>query len=343
MCKLFTLTNTKKLRPEQLEKLTKVVQKNMTTERDGFGIVAKKLDGSIYVRRFLNPSDATLKQLKFDYPFEKPNQNQDGTPSPVYDSIVFHGRTSTNNVSLINTHPIVRNGITLCHNGVVEDSGPKYSMLTSNDTEHVVERLSQGIGQLEKHISGYYATMSYQDNSKVLTVIKDNIASLFFVFVPSLDAFCFATTKDLIENSLKAIGVKHHAIKELQDNLMLTIQGSDILSQASISPKGRSSYADSLASKSLGRVMDDDYIGVDDVKNEDYPVSQTEEQFLDMVHYEADASWVFIHKNQEIGPEIFFDMSSEDQLDCLIVREDGTIISVDERLHGKFFDQGLMA
>lgn len=171
MCKLMCITKTDQIEAHDLEQLTKFVAGHMgKTEKDGFGITILKNDNSLYARRFLNPDNASMYNMILNKSFIVKNVNDTGKPlekDETVKSIIFHGRMSTNNISLVNTHPIVKHDIWLSHNGVVEDSGPKYKMNTSNDTEHMVERLSQGISAIEKNITGYYATMSFKDDQKV--------------------------------------------------------------------------------------------------------------------------------------------------------------------------------
>lgn len=344
MCKLFIMTNSSKLKTEQVETLIKTVSKRMNkTERDGFGLSVRGSKG-IFNRRFLKPKSASLLDKYSKLSFLKPSMNEDGELGTI-DSLILHGRTSTNAGGLVNTHPISKNGFHLCHNGVVEDSGEKYVMQSQNDTEHVVHRFSQGITEVEKHISGYYAFAAFQDGTDKLFIVKDSIASLYFAEVPSLDCHVFATTHELIVDALKSIGVKHLPIEDLLENTMLTYQGSKLISQDSIKPKGRSSYADSLASKSLGysigqstqwpeQKWQDDMLTVNDFSALDSP----EELFFDEIYSEADHTWVFISCREHFSVNAFLELSEKEQLSATVIRADGTICSHDTDKNGKLWE-----
>lgn len=342
MCKLFIMTNTKKLKTEQVETLVKSVSKRMAkTERDGFGMSVRGSKG-VFNRRFLKPKAASMTDSFSKLPFLKPSMNQDGELGTV-DALIFHGRTSTNALGLVNTHPISKHGLHLCHNGVVEDSGPKYKMQSQNDTEHVVERFSQGMSEVEKHISGYYAFAAFKDGTDELFIAKDSIASLYFAEVPSLDCHVFATTHELITEALKSIGVKHLPIEDLKENTLLVYDGAHLMSQTDFVPKGRSTYADSLASKSLGyslgeQVQWPEQKWNDDILSYDQYRVTPEEIFFEELYAEADHTWVFIKGKTTYSVDEFLELPEADILKATIIRADGTICSPDELRNGKLWE-----
>lgn len=341
MCKLFIMTNTKKLKPDQVEKLIKSVSKKMSkTDNDGFGLSIRGSKG-IFNRRFLKPKSASLIDKYSKLPFLKESMNEDGELGSI-DALIMHGRTSTNAGGLLNTHPISKHGFHLCHNGVVEDSGEKYVMQSQNDTEHVVERFSQGIAEVEKNISGYYAFAAFQDKTDKLYIVKDNIASLYFAEIPSLDCHVFATTENLIIEALKSISVPHLPIEDLLENTMLEYQGATFISQVGIKPKGRSVYADSLASKSLGHTIDPSWSEKwqDDILMPDqYTVlNSPTELFFDEVYSEADNTWVFISGREHFELNDFLELTEKEQLSAIVIRADGTICSADENKNGKLWE-----
>lgn len=336
MCKLFVMTNTKKIKKIKLEQITKSVSKVIQkSERDGLGISIQGNKG-IYVRRFLNPLEASIFEPLTSLPFLKSDSSQSGELDSI-DSIVIHGRTSTNKSGLKNCHPIARNGFILSHNGVVEDSGPKYEMMTDNDTEHVVERFSQGIKEVESHISGYYAFASYKEGTDSLYICRDNIASLYFAEIKSLDCHIFATTQEIISECLKTLELKSISIKEVQDNILLEYRSGQFYDMTEITPKGRTAYSDSLASLSLGYEIAST-IGN---QNNDWNLENkndlysAEDNFFYEVESCADDTWVYFLDGLPLNCRDFLDLDYGDQLKCLVIRADGTICSAND-------DNGLM-
>lgn len=321
MCKLMTFTSLKNQSVKDLDKLTKIVSKAMySTEKNGFGVTVNS-DRGLFARRFLNPLDATVLGAIKNTAFLKPSKNQDGILGEKLKSVIFHGRTSTNSVSLINTHPIVKHGLWLSHNGVVEDSGPKYDMITSNDTEHMIERISDNT--FESTISGYYATMHFENGQDSIQIVKDSVASLYCAEVVELEGYCIATTSSLIESTLKAMGWTHRGIESVQDNIAFQVEGLSSFNIRTITPKGRSTYSDSLSTLSLGRSLPSKYDSgeTQDDRNEEYMYE------LDNL---ADHTWEYYYFDQKLSYLEFFKLEYEQRMDCLVIRSDGTICSPDE-------------
>lgn len=339
MCKLMSFTNLKGQSVATVNKLTKVVAKAMnSTERDGFGVTLNTSKG-LYARRFLKPLEANIVDpIPKPVPFLKINKNEVGTLGNNIKSAIFHGRTSTNDSTLLNTHPIVKHGLWLSHNGVVEDSGPTYKMLTTNDTEHMVERMSQGLKAIETYITGYYATMHYKQGSNAIHILKDNIAWLYSAELLELGGYVFATTESLIVDVCKTMGFKIGPVGELKNNIYFEVDGLSILNMSNITPKGRSAYSDNLASKSLGRKLD--AVTIPDYYARDtYELTQDEmvEEFLYEIEQDADSSWSFQYLGRSITLDEFFVLEAAEQLDCVVVRSDGTICSPD-KMNGLLYE-----
>lgn len=338
MCKLLSFTNTQKLTLDQIDQLTRITAFNMESERSGFGLTLNTNAG-LFAKRFLNPESARL--FGSPIPFARSRgQNEEGRLGTEVYSVIFHGRTSTNTVSLQNTHPIVKHGLWLSHNGVVEDSGPKYTMKTSNDTEHMVERMNEGIESIEKHITGYYATMHYREGSRSMFVLKDNIASLYVAEVPSLESYVIGTTEALIESVCAEMGLEIGEIEPVEDNIFFEVDGMKVLSMREITPKGRSLYADSKSHLSLGRSLyDSDYASTTDLWSSSYQSSSqwTAEDFFYEIET-VDAAWTIDYRGRTITSSTFHRLSETEALECLLIRPDGTICSPDPSVNGTFFE-----
>ena len=336
MCKIITLTNVSKLNRESFNKLAHNSAKLLgKTEKDGFGFSVMTTDG-VYSQRYVNPSDVKPslvipKQLSFTNPI----MNQSGTFSTALNGgAFFHGRVSTNTKSLINTHPINKHGWSLIHNGVVTDHGPKYDMITSNDTEHCLERLVQGIDQLEAHITGYYALVAFSPDNN-LHIVKDNIATLYCTYVDVIDSLIFATTPDLIIDTCKFMEWSYDAVQKVIDNVYLVFnQSGELLSQTGIAPRGYDDYSMSKSELSLGKQwnesqwQDDNLLYLNNDSNRKMTDLENEQAFLDEITSSADHTWLFINKKtgKAIDIEKFLFLNESTMIDhYTVVRADGTV------------------
>ena len=340
MCKLFSINNTSKLTKNQLENVVKTVENAMKVEKDGFGITALHNNGHIAARKYLKTYEASiLKDSSPWTPVSKKSYQDIGKIFPDdITSLILHGRTSTNSVSLINTHPIIKNDHFLSHNGVVEDSGPKYIPTTSNDTEHIVERLTtQGLSAIEKYISGYYACMYFKKGSDSLHIFRDNIATLHIGYSEDLESYILATTQDLIKQVAKALKIKINNIDEVEDNVYFELTASnDFENIQYFTPKGRSSYSDSKSHLSLGYSFND-YSGKEYYSKNDYYSMDSEDEFLWEVENNADNTWTFMNDRISYTFEEFMKLSDDEKLKCEVIRSDGTICSVDVQRNGKIY------
>ena len=118
MCKIVVFTNVSEVK--KIDKLIDVVSGELAKyESDGFGYAIEGTNG-VFGERSLETdnfkSSMGRKTLSFNWLTEL--NNSFGVKSKVNGAAIFHGRTSTNDVNILNTHPIVKNGHYLIHNGV---------------------------------------------------------------------------------------------------------------------------------------------------------------------------------------------------------------------------------
>jgi predicted glutamine amidotransferase len=335
MCKIITLTNLSKLDRQSFNKLASTSAKLLgRSEKDGFGFSVMTSSGVIS-QRYVNPNDVRpdLVQGK-KLSFTNPVMNQTGAFSfdtQFTGGAFFHGRVSTNTKSLNNTHPINKHGWSLIHNGVVTDHGPKYDMITSNDTEHCLERLVQGIAQVEQHITGYYALAAFSPDNN-LHIVRDSIAQLFCAYVDTIDSLIFATTQDLINETCKAMSWSYDSIQKVMDNVYLIFdQSGQLLSQVDIKPRGYDDYSMSKSELSLGKKWqgewkDDNLLYLD--QSSEVTDLENEQLFLEEIASSADHTWVFINNRsgRKIDLEKFLYLDEKSMIeDFTVVRADGTI------------------
>lgn len=258
MCKLMTITSTKKI--ENLGKVVNSILPLITaTDRDGFGWASINEHG-LFGERMTNLRHGyrmNINKFAVNLPIVEKTYNSFGQPGKPTGSLILHGRTSTNKKTLNNTHPINLRDWSLVHNGVVTNRGPDYTMTTDNDTEHLVHYMSSelGITGIEQNLTGYYAFAALAPDGK-LHVCRDNRATLHMAWVRSIEAYMIATTRDLIESACKKLKWKHGPIEALLDNTYCIFDGNDPVEVRSITPRGSDYYADQKARTSLHYLSD---------------------------------------------------------------------------------------
>jgi predicted glutamine amidotransferase len=352
MCKIFTLTNATKIK--KMNRFIEIVAAELQYhEQDGFGYSIQGEQG-VYGERTTAKDFNTMMVNKAlgVFPFLKNEYNRYGNKSKITGAAMFHGRTSTNKKDLINTHPIIKHGWNLIHNGVVSNTGKDYTRITSNDTEHLVEYMATlGIKGVEENLTGYYAFTAI-DPSGQLHIVKDSAASLYFAEVMTIDSYVFATSKQMIIDVCKKMNWKHSVVESLKDNMYLVYNNNVLISQVDITPKGRTAYEDKWSNQSLGYNLGDKY---DDYnyKTWDNHVDYTEgkgpelvpsipgpsdeldedsiDLFLEEVNTYADSSYTFKdYACRDLTYSEFIALEDEEKICCTVIRSDGTVVDPDD-------------
>jgi predicted glutamine amidotransferase len=257
MCKIFIATNTAKMTKKQLTALIDAVAKPITdAERDGFGL-AYNTESGLYAEQWVNPNDFLAKKIKRGpndaVLMAPPEHNVIGTnDSKHVGGLLVHGRTSTNNVSLINTHPFVNDRYALIHNGVVQNIGEHVERVSTNDTEFVLTHYTNGgMPKVAESLTGYYACGLIDKTNGNTIVFRDATARLNVTWLDKFQCYIFATNQKIIVAACKALGVKRYNVSEAQENFHAVFDvNGDLISRDSFEPKKRSFGA--LDYKSLG-------------------------------------------------------------------------------------------
>ena len=66
-------------------------------------------------------------------------------------------------------------------------------------------------------------------------------------------------------------------------------------------------------------------------------LTEAEEAFLEEIEEDADHSWSFFSGRESFTLFEFMDLADDEKLACTVVRADGTILSMDNRIDGKLF------
>lgn len=288
---------------------------------DGFGYSAMTEDGQITALKTLYPM-VYGKNRRISAHFSKSVIQRFGEIHPTYKSAMFHGRTSTNKISLRNTHPMIRDGVHLMHNGVVDNHGEKYEKLTSNDSEDVLYHyLRGGITDVAKNLTGYYACGVLNPTDKTLTVFKDNLATLSYAWSDKLESYVFATTWNTIDQIGKYLQEELDPIV-MDDNICVTLDKNEVIKAESFTPTQRySKHAVESAGKSIGKslsvVTTNKVMKYEDALSDDY---LREIRSLDHTYRLEDPN------GNEMLLSEFKDLKLAEKAQCTVIRHDGTIV-----------------
>lgn len=253
MCKIVAFTNTTKLDPKAPAVIGKIIN---AIEKDGYGYAVTGTDG-VYGEKSVFPRFKSRLKSKniVGLPIVHKKHEVFGTYGPMRGAGIFHGRTSTNDRGILNCHPMQRDGWNLIHNGVVTDHGPDYEKFTTNDSEDVLKRLIDGIGEVERYLSGYYAFAAIAPDGR-LHIGRDSMATLFFAFSAVKDTYVFATTESLLRSVNTALGLKIGPIEQLLDDVYCIFQGNSLVQNQRIKPLGYTYRETKYAAASLGRTIE---------------------------------------------------------------------------------------
>lgn len=260
MCKVFGVTETKNIKNHK--KFTDTILKNISKyEGDGLGFEYISETGERFGQK------GTGDALRFnihrpqipvnnftDVEIERFGVFNNKTKGPA----IFHGRTSTNDINLNNTHPLRSKGYSLIHNGVVTDHGPKYMRETTNDTEHLLNYIRQkdSLKKIQKNITGYYACLVLNPDN-TMHIFLDNIAPLYTAWCSKLETWVFSTCADTLERIWTELGYINNLSEpyKVKPNYSMVWNGNQLVSEAIIKPRGYGYKESKYASASLGRSL----------------------------------------------------------------------------------------
>ena len=308
MCKLIIIPNATKLL--NIEEFSSQCAEILSDQRDGYGYAVQGANG-VFGAKTLSP-EAYAYNAECP-PYIEPLSTPFGVPGQVTGSAMFHGRVSTNTVSIVNTHPIIRDDHYLVHNGVVTNQGDKYAKLTSNDSEDILYHLvSGGIDKVAANLTGYYAVGVFSPDGR-LHVFKDATAPLLYAYSETLDTPIFASNQaildalgELLSETFKGVSVK--------SDTYLVFEGKTLVSHSTFKSRGFEYSEAAWAEKSLGYSI------------EKTDLEHVTEAYLSEIEF-LDYSYEITYFNKFITVEDFTRLPIEEQLTCDIRRHDGTYLN----------------
>lgn len=366
MCKVLMISNTSMLDDAgRIELVNTAMEHIIKGNSDGFGFAGIDESNNYYGFKTVDynvlyepeaAKETLLQGIVKSYKFE-----YFGNHDKVSDKgMIFHGRTSTNKEGVKNAHPVMINNSCLVHNGVV-NSKKAIKQVLDTDTEllcHMVptgkqkhtEKMSELKRNLETNITGYYAFFNLNKDGSV-TVVRDEIATLYMTYVPEIEAQLIGTTRELLKDVCETLGWEHKSIYAVEDNIMFRMTNENVIKDVLLFESlGYSAIESDLAMTSLGRALDSDpYYGFSSETNGTKSLGYSEadlsqikgDKFDTNKYFEAetmlleelelaDASWTFSHRGHPITLEAFKSLTPRQKLyECDVYAWDGQELNID--------------
>ncbi len=276
MCKIFGLTNASILSPAKLNKLINTVSTAFSlTEKDGFGwagwngvnisyeqyVSPYFFNGPYALSEAIKPLNEKERNLMWlpSYRSVFPRDATDGKPVAIRGPLIIHGRTSTNDVNLANTHPFVKDGYALVHNGVVDYTGPEHPRYSTCDSEFLINEFVYGEGPrgFNKHITGYYAVMAIDPIGR-LHVVRDNMAYLWGARVLGTTCWMFCTTPTILKQAAEAAELKISIPFPVVPHTYGIFTPEGLISTENIKPCAEAQVDERLVKKAIGDALKED-------------------------------------------------------------------------------------
>lgn len=240
MCKVLLIAGIKPETSENAWKFVEAMSRPMSAHnRDGLGYSAITADGKIFGERWLNNNEAfvdveEIKKSREGLDEELFTELGDAVEGPKktftvgeYNSfgdvkreqavaITLHTRMATSAKGMVNTHPFVKDGVSLIHNGIIKNPEDIGLEMSTCDSEAILQTYLQenvaadpaNFQACADKLVGYYAcgVLGNTGIGPTLDFFKGNHASLFSAKVKELDAFVISTNDDDIRNVCRELG-----------------------------------------------------------------------------------------------------------------------------------------
>lgn len=265
MCKIMVMSGINEHNRKLAWEFTKLMAVQMSPgNSDGLGYSAVTTDGELFGERWHNNTEAfsvrhvndpsSTEELDMLKAYggslvseEKPIRynrygviNEDSVAA-----ITLHTRLATSGKQFVNTHPFVRDGVSLIHNGVISNAYELEVIQSTCDSEailnlyiqHNVRDNPQQIQKVASKLDGYYACGVIAETKKygyVVDIFKDSRARLSAAYIRDMNIVVFATSIDDIVAVAQQMGMEigyKYKVKEGKLLRLSTLTGAPLLVQ----------------------------------------------------------------------------------------------------------------
>lgn len=246
MCKIFAMTSLEKVKvnPELIDTIKSEVCK--LSDKDGFGYAVMDKYNSIGGERTIRESSFQAmrklppSRVTSNLPIVMKTKEVFGnTNFSIARALIAHGRLSTNEIALPNTHPFYNGKIALIHNGVVDDftGNVAKELTTTCDTEVLLRYWERGgFSEIPKHVAGYYA-MAVLDKTGLLHIVRDGKATLYIAWSPTVESYLIATTEGILNGMASKMEWKIEEPLEIIENTYSVFKGNELISHETFKPR----------------------------------------------------------------------------------------------------------
>ena len=250
MCKNLMVVGVKADKQEELHSFMVAMAPILTMrDDDGFGY-AVITEAGIGGERWLHTKDAfnfrsvwTKRENELKEKFQGALEgdptfnifNPQAFESPIL-SLIMHARMATCEVSLKNTHPFVRDGIALIHNGVISNSKELKQATSTCDSECILNSYADNkvnlnpdkITEVGNVLRGSYTcgVLSKDAEGKPIVDIFRSSPMLYATYIQELAALVFCTDDDMIKTACKELGWKCGPFLKLKDDVMVRLDAT---------------------------------------------------------------------------------------------------------------------
>ena len=259
MCKVLMINGIKKTKMKETIDFIKLMGKEMSwSNKDGLGYAAVDSSGNLFGERWLYNETAftttapvkavpkadkriietfpglieDLKKEDEKLPFE---YNSFGTVN-LEDmlAITLHTRMATSEKGIKNCHPFVNGGVSLIHNGVINNceeigmptsSCDSEAILTSYVENNVMANF-ENVHAVAKDLKGYYVAglLSYDENNiVVMDILKGNNDNLNLCYITELETFVFTTSETDVKDVCKKLGFTMESANSVKGDMAVRV------------------------------------------------------------------------------------------------------------------------
>jgi len=233
MCKIMVITNIKdSTRDKALDFIKEMAPKLSVNNNDGLGYAALDDSGNLFAERWFKNSNAFKKPVSSPFKnlvsFDNIEYNSEGNVNlDKVTAMTLHTRMATCEKSLKNTHPFIKDGTSVIHNGVIRNPEVYKPMMSTCDSESLLNGylsfdLANNPKSLETMVNplqGYWAVAAFSkvQDSYVLDIFKHN-ANLYAVFVDDLETWVFSTNSNDITMVCDKLGFTYSSAGSVENN-----------------------------------------------------------------------------------------------------------------------------
>lgn len=295
MCRMIGFSVKKPLSRAKIQKVTAKCRDLLEDQSDGFGYALSggDIEGITHLRltsgNLLGYRTSSLGEWQ---KAGEPEFDIHGVVKPCTAGI-YHGRISTNDLGVDNTHPFVNESLALAHNGIVDYHGPKRPKKGTCDSEDLFNAftLGKGFSEFGKNFEGYAALLLLYP-AGFMTFYRDETPTLYvarfkggYVVATSIkDATSLVTDVFREKPEVPFLAKAEHAIETVNGEIKSVTRVGAMPKKSFVKDKlsvGRSTSFSKKDNKDYDHGYDDGYEDAKNKKEYRYPSGNKSQSYLD--------------------------------------------------------------